>query len=139
MGRVMRPATLHATLIFLGEIEVARLEALQLAASEVAAKSFELCFDEARYWGHNHIIYAAPSSTPHALLQLVSGLEQSLIRHRFKFEQREYKPHVTLLRNVHWTDDPLPEMKPVCWKIKDFVLVQGGGMNYQVLAHFPLS
>lgn len=139
MGRVMRPATLHATLIFLGEIEVARLEVLLLAAGEVAAKSFELCFDEARYWGHNHIVYAAPSNIPHVLLQLVFGLEQSLIRHGFKFDHREYKPHVTLLRNVHWTDDPLPEMKPVCWKIKDFVLVRGGGMDYRVLAHFPLS
>ena len=140
MGRVMRPATLHATLVFLGEIEVSRLEALLLAAGEVAARSFELCFDEARYWGHNHIVYAAPSVVPDALLHLVSELEQSLIRHRFNFDQREYKPHITLLRNAHWTDDPLPEMKPVCWKIKDFVLVQsqGGVMNYRVLAHFPL-
>jgi 2'-5' RNA ligase len=142
LGRVMRPETLHATLVFIGEVEVARLEALQLAAREVSSGRFDLCFDEARYWGHNHILYAAPSLVPPRLVQLVSELERHLIRHRFRFNQHEYKPHVTLLRNVSFRDDPLPAMQPVCWRIKEFVLVQSqrqdGEVNYRVLAHFPL-
>lgn len=139
-GRAMNPATLHATLVFLGEVEIARLEALKLAAEEVGAERFELCFDQARYWGHNHIVYAAPGEVPEPLSQLVSELEQHLIRHRFKFDRREYKPHVTLMRNVRWTDDPLPKMEPVRWRVKDFVLLQSGRgeVNYQVLARFPL-
>jgi 2'-5' RNA ligase len=141
MGRVMRTDTLHATLVFLGEVASARLEALTLAAAEVRAARFELCFDEARYWGHNHIVYAAPASTPSALQQLVDELGDHLLQHRFKFEEREYKPHVTLLRNVHWTDTPFPAMPKACWTVRDFVLVQsqGGGANYRVLARFPLS
>jgi 2'-5' RNA ligase len=62
--------------------------------------------------------------------------------HRFKFDQREYKPHVTLLRNARWTDAPLPAMQPVRWQVQDFALVQSGQQNglanYQVLARFPL-
>jgi 2'-5' RNA ligase len=138
-GRVMRPDSLHATLVFIGTIEVARLEALKLAAEEVSAARFELCFDVARYWGHNHILYAAPGDAPDKLLQLVRELERHLIAHHFKFEQRDYKPHITLLRNARWTDDPLPPMPPVCWQVKEFVLVQSGEVNYRVLAHFPLS
>lgn len=142
-GRAMRGETLHATLLFVGEVEPARLEALQLAAREVSGERFELCFTEARYWGHNHIVYAAPQHMPQQLAQLVHALERRLTRHRFSFDKREYKPHVTLLRNAHWTDTPLPGMRPVCWQIRDFALVQSlrrdGVASYRVLARFPLQ
>lgn len=59
-GDAMRADTLHSTLVFLGEVETHRLEALLLAAREVAGSPFEIDFDVARYWGHNHIVYAAP-------------------------------------------------------------------------------
>ena len=141
-GRTMRPDTLHATLVFLGEVSTDRLEALKLAAEEVSSERFDLCFDQARYWGHNHILYAAPATVPRQLSQLVRKLEDSMRRHRFAFDQREYQPHVTLLRNAHWSDMPLPAMPPVCWQIRDFALVQSahqdGLANYRVLARFPL-
>jgi 2'-5' RNA ligase len=138
-GRVMHGETLHNTLVFIGNIGQPRLEALHLAAQEVSGEGFELCFDDARYWGHNHIVYAAPGHAPQHLTQLVSVLEQSMIRHRFKFERRAYKPHVTLLRNAHWLDTPLPAMPPVCWQIKGFSLVQSMPQEYRVLARFPLQ
>ena len=141
-GRAMRGEILHATLVFVGGIRQARLEALQLAAQEVAAGGFALCFDVARYWGHNHIVYAAPNHVPQQLEHLVGALEQRLAAHRFKFDRREHKPHVTLLRNARWTDTPLPVMRPVSWQIRDFALVQSaprdGLADYRVLARFPL-
>lgn len=141
-GRAMRDDTLHATLVFIGNIGQHRLEALQLAAQEVEAEGFDLRFDMARYWGHNHIVYAAPIHAPQQLLQLVGALEQRLSGHRFKFDRREHKPHVTLLRNARWTDASLPAMQPVSWQVRDFALVQSahqeGLMKYSVLARFPL-
>ena len=138
----MRCETLHNTLVFVGVIEKNRLESLQLAACEVSGESFELCFDEARYWGHNHIVYAAPGHMPQQLAQLAVSLEQSLSRHHFKLERREYKPHVTLLRDARWTDAPLPEMQPVRWQVRDFALVQSvqqdGLSDYRVLSRFAL-
>jgi 2'-5' RNA ligase len=142
-GRAMLEETLHNTLVFIGDIELARLEALQLAAQEVEAETLELCFEMARYWGHNHIVYAAPGETPQQLAQLVGALEQRLSVHGFKFDRRAYQPHVTLLRNARWTDAALPEMRPVCWQIMDFALVQSASRNglasYQVMARFPLG
>ena len=137
MGRTMRPDTLHVTLAFLGDVEVARLEALKLAAREVTARHFELILDKALYWEHNRIIYAAPGAVPAELLQLVSGLECGLAMHGFDFERREYKPHVTLLRNAR-CGDLLPEMPTVRWHVNDFAMVQGGGTDYRVLVRFPL-
>jgi RNA 2',3'-cyclic 3'-phosphodiesterase len=142
-GRMMRPDTLHTTLVFLGNVAERRLEALQLAAAEVAGLPFEICFDVARYWGHNHIVYAAPDKSPELLLKLVSDLEHGLRRHRFQFDRRAYKPHVTLLRNAKWKDEPLPAMPHATWQVRDFALVQSlsdeNGARYRVLARFPLA
>ena len=139
----MREDGLHTTLVFLGEIDRTRLEALQLAAQEVTFWPFEFGFDAARYWGHNHIAYAAPISVPPQLMRLVADLEQRLIRHHFHFERRPYKPHVTLLRHALWTDAALPVMPAVHWQIDEFVLVQssqdGTGGHYEVLARFAAS
>jgi 2'-5' RNA ligase len=142
-GRAMRGETLHNTLVFIGEVEENRLEALQLAAQEVSAAAFELCFDEACYWEHNRIVYAAPSQVPQQMVQLVSALEQHLTTHRFRFDQRAYQPHVTLLRNAHQTEVPLPQMPPVCWQIGAFALMQSlqqdGLAGYRALTKFPLK
>ncbi len=141
-GRIMRADTLHNTLVFLGDIELHRLEALQLAAQEAEGGAFELSFDVARYWGHNHIVYAAPDSMPPQLAQLVHNLEQRLVRHHFDFDKRPYKPHVTLLRHARWSDRPLPDTTRVVWRAKDFALVQSvtdeTSANYRVLARFAL-
>ena len=142
-GRTMRGETLHLTLVFIGGIERARLESLRQAAQEVSAEEFELCFDRAHYWARTKIVYAAPDHVPPELMQLVSTLEQSLAKHGFKFDGREHKPHITLLRNARWTDAELDALPPVSWRIKDFALVesvpQAGLMGYRVLARFPLK
>lgn len=141
-GRIMRTDTLHNTLVFLGNVKLHRMEALQLAAQEADCSALELSFDTARYWGHNHIVYAEPCKAPPQLVQLVHGLEQRLIKHCFDFDKRPFKPHVTLLRNARWSDRPLPEMARVVWRINDFALVQSEpgetGANYRVLTRFHL-
>jgi 2'-5' RNA ligase len=141
-GRVMRADTLHATLVFLGNVAEHKLEALRFAVQEVKCRGFELNLTAVHYWGHNHIAYAAPETTPPQLAELVSELEESLRKHRFHFEQRPYKPHVTLLRNAQWSDAHLPPMPAVHWQIGDFVLVQSlsdeQGAHYEVLARFPM-
>lgn len=138
----MRADTLHSTLVFLGEVAAHRLEALRLAAQEVTGTAFEIEFDIARYWGHNHIVYAAPQLVPIELTELVRTLEQHLRKHRFHFEPREFKPHVTLLRHAQWSDAPLPMMDSVRWPAREFVLVQSlsdeQGPRYEVLARFKL-
>lgn len=142
-GRMMRSETLHSTLVFVGEIEPARLEPLRRAGQEACAEGFDLRFTAARFWGRNHIVYAAPDHVPPPLAQLVGSLEQSLARRGFTFDPREYKPHITLLRNARWTGAELKTMQPVCWRILDFALMesvpQGELMGYRTLARFPLK
>jgi len=142
-GRAMRADSLHATLVFLGNVSTQRLEALRLAAQEVEAAPFAVTFDRAAYWGHNHIAYAATQNIPPGLRELVDGLQSALRRHRFRFEQREYLPHVTLLRHAKWSDVPLPIVPAVSWPVSEFVLLQSlpqtAVAHYQVLARFALK
>jgi len=142
-GKEMRDYTLHTTLVFLGEVAEHRLEALQLAAREVQGEPFELNLDVAHYWGHNHIVYAAPRVIPPQLARLAHELEQHLIGHHFHFDKHPvYKPHVTLLRHAKWTDAPLPAMRAVTWRAESFALMQSvrdeHGARYEMLARFPL-
>lgn len=142
-GRAMRAETLHATLVFLGNVAGHRFEALALAAQEAAGVRFVMRLDEARYWRHNHIVYAAPLQEPEGLARLVRQLEQGLCRHHFHIEPRSYQPHVTLLRRARWDERPLPELPAVTWPVHDFALVQSlsdeHGARYRVLARFPLA
>ncbi len=142
-GRAVLGKTLHLTLAFLGGIEQIRLESLIRAAQEVRTEDFELCFDGAHFWGRNHIVYAAPDHVPPQLVRLTGALEQSLDTHGFKFDQHEFKPHITLLRNARGTNAELNVMQPVHWQVMDFALAesvpQGGVMGYRVLARFPLK
>ena len=141
-GRVMSADSLHATLVFIGGIDQSRLDALQLTASEVNMERFELRLAQAHYWGHNHIVYAAPDQMPVQLAHLVNTLETSLNRNHFQFDRHTFKPHITLLRHAHWTDQQLPQMQPINWLVEDFALVQSRTKpdvaNYRVLARFPL-
>lgn len=142
-GRAMQAATLHATVVFLGEVVGHRLESLCLAAQEVEFRPFDLRLTTAHYWGHNHIVFAAPAAVPQQLAHLVAGVEASLRRHRFRFEARPYKAHVTLLRHASWSDAPLPAMPEVRWQVRQFALVRSlsdeQGARYEVLARFGAS
>lgn len=143
-GRVMRTDTLHSTLVFLGEVEESRLEVVLLLAKGLGSGDFELKLTAAHYWGHNHIVYAAPEEPPPQLAKLVLDLEAKLRKHRFNIEKRPYKAHVTLLRNAQWSDAALPPLPAVSWRFNDFVLVRSlrdedGSPQYDVLARFPLQ
>ncbi|MDD2928510.1 MAG: RNA 2',3'-cyclic phosphodiesterase [Sideroxydans sp.] len=139
-GKAMRTDTLHCTLVFLGQVAEQRLEALLLAAQEATFRPFEFELGVAHYWGHNHIVYAAPKDTPPELSELVTSLQDILRAHRFRFEERLYKPHVTLLRHANWTDAALPSMPSVRLRCREFVLVQSlsdaQGARYEVLCRF---
>lgn len=142
-GRGMRADTLHSTLVFLGNVEAGRLESLQRAAQQVRAEPFVLCFDEARHWDQNHIVYAAPRNTPEQLAVLVATLEKHLKSCGFNFDKRRYQSHVTLLRNALCGSESLPAVKPVRWEVREFVLLQSvnpdGRSAYRILSRIPLE
>jgi RNA 2',3'-cyclic 3'-phosphodiesterase len=139
-GRLMRRDNLHQTLVFIGEIAEKRKPDLSAVASNIEAKLCQLQFGTVGYWRHNHIVWAAPVTTPAPLAQLVSALEAGLSAAGVAYDSRPYSPHVTLVRDAH-RRAPLPS---ICfdWLLRDFVLVESvhdtRGAVYRVIERWPL-
>ncbi len=140
-ARVMRADNLHMTLLFLGEMERARLPQLIEAAGKVSVPSFGLVLDRLSFWRHNRIGYAASQEKVPALDQLVVALQQELMAAGFQFDRREFKTHVTLLRNVRQILES-QVVAPMTWPVDAFVLVESvatdRGVRYQILQQWPL-
>ena len=109
------------SLVFLGDTPAERLDELRDLAARMEGRRFSLSFKQAACWRHNKVGFLSPEDTPPALVQLVYGLEEGLEAAGFNFDQRPYKPHVTLLRNTRCTTQVVFE--PIDWHPEEFVLV----------------
>lgn len=138
-GRLTRAASIHMTLLFLGEIEASRLTALQDAAGTVGVEPFGMSLDRLVCWPHNRIAWAGPAHPPPALEGLVERLRQSVAQAGFSFDRKPFAAHVTLLRDAACR--PLePDMTPIAWRVSDFVLMRSlldaSGSNYHVIGRW---
>lgn len=141
-ARVMRADGLHMTLLFLGEVARAHLPQLMQAAGQVSVLPFEFVLERLSFWPHNRIGYAVPLAEVPALDQLITALQQGLAAAGFPIENREFKPHVTLLRHVRHTLEP-QAITPISWQVDSFVLVESvmtdRGVHYQTLQRWLLA
>jgi 2'-5' RNA ligase len=140
-GRVMRAATLHMTVLFLGEMPAERMHELQRLATSVQVATFSLKLNVFAGWRHNAIGYAAPTEPPTALMTLSAQLRESLSHAGFGFDRKALKPHVTLLRKME--NMPLLQAIDVPeWTVYEFVLVQSilgvQGVRYEIVGRWPL-
>ncbi len=142
-ARVLRPWTLHLTLVFLGQTPVEQFDVVRDAAAAAGAggRAAELLLDEAGYWPHNHIVWAGCTAPPPALIELQSALVKRLAAVGVALDAKPFYPHVSLLRNVRkakpeWTQ------ASVAWPVREFVLVESkpgvDGSRYEIVARFPL-
>lgn len=141
-ARVMSANSLHMTLLFLGEVARTCLPQLMQTADKVSAPAFGFILERISFWQHNRIAYAAPLEKIPALDQLVTMLQQELVATDFQFDHHEFKPHVTLLRNVRHVSES-QSITPIMWWVDSFVLVESVttelGISYQILRTWPLS
>lgn len=140
-GRGVRPANLHLTLAFLGAVPVSRVPAIMDALDAVHGERFVLELDSCGYWRHNRIVWAGAAQCPPALSRLVDALADALHPYGFRREAREYRAHVTLLRDAH--RGPMTGLsQPIEWRTSDFVLVQSVRRErtpaYEILKVRPL-
>jgi 2'-5' RNA ligase len=141
-GRAIPAENIHLTLVFLGNLPRERLAALETLGPAVRGRRFDLTVDRLEYWRHNRILWAGTSACPEALQALVSSLQEAVAGSEFRFDQRPYVPHVTLLRNARRA--PANERCPaVAWPVDGFALVESAprerGRAYQVLRSWPLD
>jgi len=122
-GKLTREESVHLTLVFLGDVALQRLPALQARAAAVRIEPFVLRIEQAGCWRHNNIGWVGPNQTPPALVRLAADLEEALGEEGFRFDRRPYAAHITLLRKARCA--PMETSIPaIDWHIREFVLVR---------------
>lgn len=143
-GRRMRRDNIHLTLVFLGNVEIARLDALRAVADGVASPPFVMILNRLGWWRHNKVAWAAPDAAPEALQALVTQLQDGLRAAGFAFDDRPvYAPHITLLRNARCEKTEWPVFDLLTWGTREFVLVRSvtreEGATYEAIGRWTLG
>ncbi|MBI1206662.1 MAG: RNA 2',3'-cyclic phosphodiesterase [Azospirillum sp.] len=97
-ARWVAPENLHVTLRFIGEVDDARLDDIDLALGRVDAPAFPLVLEGVGRFGRGarpHALWAGVAPSP-ALNHLQSKIESALVRAGLAPETRTFLPHVTL-------------------------------------------
>lgn len=144
-GRVMRPASLHLTLAFVGSVTPAQIPRLEEIAGAVRAEAFELSLDRLGFWPRGGILWAGCRQPPSSLRRLVGTLAADLRSAGFAIDRRagaDLAPHVTLARRARCAS--LPRLgTPIGWQVGEFALVEShlhpSAASYRTLSRFPLA
>ena len=141
-GRAIPARNIHLTLVFLGDVERARLPRFESRAQAVVASRFELAVDRVQYWRRNRIVWAGVAHCPPAAAALVERLAAAAAGEGIEVERRPYVPHVTLLRDARRA--PVHAAAPaIRWPVARFALVESvprdRGRLYAPLREWPLA
>jgi len=144
-GRKTKIENIHLTLVFVGEVDPIKLEALREAGNktgELGIRAFELVLDGIRYWKHNQIVYATAATITPELVDLVNGLQIAVSAAGFGLENRPYVPHITLMKRA--SCQALPQLQePVVWRVREWMLVKSeqtsGGSVYSPVHRWSLA
>jgi RNA 2',3'-cyclic 3'-phosphodiesterase len=135
-GRVMRTETLHLTLAFLGDQTPERVAESIEIARRIEFAPFAVKMDTVGCWMHNHIVWAGCTVPPPELGTLAASLEAGLGAAHFPLDERDFAPHMTLVRNA--LRRPAPRaFDAISWDVGELVLVvsqrKADGAHYRVL------
>lgn len=140
-ARPTHPADLHLTLVFLGELDAARVACVERVAGALCAPAFDLEIDRVGHFARSRVLWCGPSRTPQVLQTLVGSLQSGLEGCGIAPERRPFRPHLTLARKVSryqghaWSE-------AVTWPVRELVLafgVSGSRPRYHVHRRWPLS
>lgn len=139
-GRPVPTDNFHLTLMFLGEVGVSQLPAVLDAAASIRSHSERLRvpLDRLDAWRRSNVLLLTPSEPLLPLQRLVYDLQQAMLALGFTPDTREYRPHLTLVRDYR---DGVPEANaaPDFHLIaRHFTLYESHKGRYLPLAQWPL-
>ena len=141
-GRAVSSDTLHLTLVFIGAVSETRVAELAGCAKRVTAHRFDLVVDTAGCFKKTQIGWLGCSQPPAALSDLQLALRSSASEAGFGLDPRQFKPHVTGVRNVSF---PIKRQKlpGISWPVRSFNLIESvtneSGPIYKILGTWQLS
>lgn len=135
-GRVLQKSNWHITLAYFGASDAKNQICIEEQADNIKAKPFELSLSKCGFWKKPAVAWLAPSEIPNELRQLAFDTQQNLIPCGYKPEDRDYNPHITLVRKAKQSPSII-EIEPISWFVNKFCLVESKteaeGARYTIL------
>ena len=137
-GYPLPAENMHITLAFLGNVDEARIAPLVALAQGWPALQGEWTLDRLGHFPQPRIVWAGSQMPSDALLTLDAELWQALSRHGFTAPQREFTPHVSLVRQAERAAPQSRLPTSIRWRFDHLALVESqlgnGGSRYRTLA-----
>jgi 2'-5' RNA ligase len=139
-GKPVPAAKIHLTLAFLGSVAEERVAEAARAASELQSPAFALEVDRIGAFRSARVAWAGISRPPGELIALQAQLAAGLRARGFELEEREFAPHLTLVRKFG-KGMPAASIESIPWEARDIALVRSGEGTgrYTTLASWPLT
>lgn len=136
-GRIIPARNLHVTLAFLGAVPESRLSTALTAVREVRVHPFELVLGALKWWPRQELLCLEPIAGAESLQVLVERLQVALRAQGFTLEERPFRAHLTLAREVRHEHRFKP-IRPLHWSVERIELIESqtlpSGSVYTVLA-----
>ena len=131
-GKPVPAEKIHITLAFLGSLGAEETGAAVLAAAGIEGAPIRMDVDQVGSFRRARVGWAAPSRPGADLTALQAALAGELQRRGFRLEDREFRPHATLVRKLAKAIPAAP-IEAVEWRSRAFTLVEStGGGRYEV-------
>ena len=135
-GRAVDRRNWHVTLAFIGVFPENRIPYLLERASEIQVEPFRLNFDRLEYWPRPRVASLSAATVPDQLQSLVDSLNVVISDLGLQTEDRNYRPHITVVRNARsFTTERLTQRVTTEWS--SFELMESvsgpGGVSYSPL------
>ena len=132
---------LHITLQFLGDIETNERKCLEKKVVQTYVQTFSLRFDLYGYFKSSKTLWLGCSSYPRELTRLNNHLNSIAEQCGAKLDKRNYKPHITLFKNVQKAEFPDVPFT-ITWHATEFHLLESvpheNTTRYNTLATYSL-
>lgn len=132
---------LHCTLVYFGEKSDEEYEEIDQIISSIDCNSFEIKLDQIDFFSkkNKHVCYCAIKDNQ-ALQNLHRKLKHSFLDHDISFDNKVFKAHITLAKNVQLKDNQpiiLPYVPKTSFFVHSLVLYQSHQVKKQ-LTYTPL-
>jgi 2'-5' RNA ligase len=117
-GRAMRPANVHLTLAFIGELDDARALAAARACERLHFEPFEWQVTTIGYFARSRVVWAGGDAPP-PLASLAEHSRSLLDGLAIGYDRKPFVPHVTLLRDVPEFGAVGPLSEPIAFPIAE--------------------
>ncbi len=139
LGNFTTPDNLHLTLVFIGESDDA--QGIIRAMDSVGGDAFTLTFDGAGTFRDG--LWWLGCDKPPQLLQIQRRLSDALRGIGYEIENRAFKPHLTIARQVVTRTQPVLTYEPFPQQVASIELMQShrvnGRLTYTPLHSTPLQ